>query len=412
MKKKGRRLLCIALLAAASPIAAQHTASSDSAVIGFLASRHIPVTVHNTLTLLKSGSEKFDRLFADIKKAKRHIHLEYFNFRNDSIGNLLFDLLADKAQEGVEVRAIFDGFGNLSNNKPLHKDYLQKLRERGIDIVAFDPIRFPYLNHIAHRDHRKIVVIDAAIAYMGGMNVADYYIDGLPEIGDWRDMHLRIEGEAVNELQQIFLAMWNKVTEQTLGGDMYFNHSFHTGDSMLVAIVERTPRTMPRQLRETIVQSIRAAQKKIQIVNPYFIPDKPIRRALNDAVKRGITVELMIPAKSDIPFTPDGMFHVAHRLMKKGADVYVYNNGFHHSKVMTVDDKFCTVGSLNFDYRSLRYDYEVNAFIFDAPTALALGGVFEADKAHSTKMDAHTWKKRSCWRRFVGTIANLMAPLM
>ena len=165
-------------------------AQSDSAFINYLKREYnIKTTKHNNIKLLKSGHDKFEDLFNEIRKAKHHIHLEYFNFRNDSIANLTFDLLAQKAKEGVEVRAIFDAFGNSSNNQPLKKRHLKEIRKSGIEIEKFDPIRFPYINHVFHRDHRKIVVIDGKVGYTGGMNIADYYIEGLPEIGEWRDAH-------------------------------------------------------------------------------------------------------------------------------------------------------------------------------------------------------------------------------
>ena len=166
-----------------------------------------------------TGREKFTDLFEAIRHARHHIHLEYFNFRNDSIANSLFDLLAEKVKEGVEVRAMFDAFGNWSNNQPLKKHHLQAIKARGIEIVKFDPITFPYINHAMHRDHRKIVVIDGKTGYTGGMNIADYYINGLPKIGKWHDIHMHIEGDAVRYLQGIFLTMWNRETGQHIGGD-------------------------------------------------------------------------------------------------------------------------------------------------------------------------------------------------
>lgn len=181
------------------------TTNSDSTLIDYLNKHNIKITQHNELKLLKSGHEKFIDLFQEIEKAKHHVHLEYFNFRNDSIANALFEILEKKAKEGVEVRALYDAFGNSSNNQPLKKKHIKSIREKGIEIVEFDPIKFPWINHVWHRDHRKIAIIDGVIGYTGGMNIADYYINGLPEIGEWRDMHIRIKGEAVGNLQDIFL---------------------------------------------------------------------------------------------------------------------------------------------------------------------------------------------------------------
>ena len=235
--------------------------TSDSLVLHFLEESGIPISDNNKVKLLKSGREKFIDLFEAIRQAKHHVHLEYFNFRNDSIANALFALLAEKVKEGVEVRAMFDAFGNWSNNQPLKKRHLKKIREQGIEIVKFDPFTFPYINHAAHRDHRKIVVIDGEIAYTGGMNIADYYINGLPKIGTWRDMHMRIEGDAVNDLQEIFLTIWNKETKQDIGGEIYFpQHEDST--NIVVAIVDRTPKKNSRMLSHAYAMSIYSAQKK------------------------------------------------------------------------------------------------------------------------------------------------------
>lgn len=388
--------------------------SADSVVISLLRELNIPVTSDNKIKLLRSGKEKFEDLFASIRNARHHIHLEYFNFRNDSIATILFDSLAVKAEQGVEVRALFDAFGNWSNNRPLKKRHLKALREKGIEIKEFDPLRFPYLNHALHRDHRKIVVIDGKIAYTGGMNIADYYIQGLPEIGSWRDMHIRIEGGAVKYLQDIFLDIWNKTAKQEVNGTMYFPQvqKLEAGANRTVAIVDRVPQKTPKNMRQIYACSIEASLSKIQIVNPYFLPTHSIKKALRRALKRGVEVEIMISAKSDIKFTPEGSVFVAKGLMKRGAKIYLYKGGFQHSKIMMVDDAFCTVGSTNLNSRSLRYDYEINAFIFDRKTTAELVKLFENDKASCILLTPAVWKKRSPWKRFVGWFAHLFTPVL
>lgn len=388
--------------------------TSDSLLLRFLKESSIPISHTNKVRLLKSGREKFIDLFQAIRQAKHHIHLEYFNFRNDSIANALFDLLAEKAKEGVEVRAMFDAFGNWSNNKPLKKKHLKKIRERGIEIVKFDPFRFPYINHAAHRDHRKIAVIDGKVAYTGGMNIADYYINGLPKIGTWRDMHIRIEGKAVSDLQEIFLTIWNKETKQDVGGQVYFPPQKGQTDStnVVVAIVDRTPKKNSRMLSHAYAMAIYAAQKNVHIVNPYFVPTSSIKKALYRTIDRGVKVEIMVSSTSDIPFTPDAALYKLHKLMKRGATVYMYNGGFHHSKIMMVDDLFCTVGTANLNSRSLRYDYETNAFIFDQKTTAELNAMFRKDIEHCTQLTPEVWKKRPVWKKFVGWFANLFTPFL
>ncbi|WP_294617236.1 cardiolipin synthase [uncultured Bacteroides sp.] len=387
---------------------------SDSLVMSYMQEMGIPLTYNNKIELLMTGREKFINLFEAIRHARHHIHLEYFNFRNDSIANTLFDLLAEKAKEGVEVRAMFDAFGNWSNNQPLKKRHLQAIKERGIEIVKFDPFTFPYINHAMHRDHRKIVVIDGKTGYTGGMNIADYYINGLPKIGKWHDIHMRIEGDAVRYLQGIFLTMWNRETGQHIGGPAYFPKLPQYPDSVSeeIAIVDRTPKETPRSISHAYAASIEAAQKNIQIVNPYFVPTKSIRKAIKKALKKGTKVEIMIPEVSDIPFTPEASFHIVHKLMKRGAKIYLFKGGFHHSKVMMVDSTFCTVGTANLNSRSLRYDYETNAFIFDPSTTNQLNGMFERDKQNSTLLTPEIWKQRSGWKKFVGWVGNLLTPFL
>lgn len=292
--------------------------TSDSLVLRFLSESGIPISDNNKVKLLKSGREKFIDLFSAIREAKHHIHLEYFNFRNDSIANALFALLAEKVKEGVEVRAMFDAFGNWSNNKPLKKASQENTRTGNRDCQVRS-VHLPYINHAAHRDHRKIAVIDGEVAYTGGMNIADYYINGLPKIGTWRDMHMRIEGDAVNDLQEIFLTIWNKETKQNIGGEAYFPLHKEQSDStqVVVAIVDRTPKKNSRMLSHAYAMSIYSAQKNVHIVNPYFVPTSSINKALQRTIERGVDVTIMVSSASDIPFTPDAALYKLHKLMKR-----------------------------------------------------------------------------------------------
>lgn len=388
--------------------------SSDSIVIQAFAEKNIPTTENNRIKLLPGGKEKFEDLFTAIEKAKHHVHLEYFNFRNDSIATVLFKLLASKVKEGVEVRALFDAFGNLSNNRPLKKKHLKQIQSTGIEIVKFDPIRFPYINHVMHRDHRKIVVIDGKIGYTGGINIADYYINGLPEIGEWRDFHIRIEGSAVKHLQQIFLKIWNKQTKQHIGGPQYFPdpECIPEEERVNLAIVDREPRVTPEAIREAYSTSISAAKNKIQIINPYFLPTRSVKKSIHKAIKNGTQVDIIIPLRSDIPFTPSASLYAANKLRKKGANIYLYQEGFHHAKIMMIDDKFCTVGTSNLDSRSLRYDYETNVFIFDERVTKELSDLFKEDKTKSIPLNQDFWKNRTKWQKFVGWFAHLFTPFL
>lgn len=420
------RTLLVTIIANFCLLSAANAQRSDSTIVRQLREEGIRFSDNNSVTLLMSGQEKFDDMFCAIRQARSSVHLEYFNFRNDSIASLLFDLLAEKAKEGVEVRALFDGFGNDSNNQPLLKKHIKAIRKRGIEIYEFDPIRFPWINHVLHRDHRKIVVIDGQIAYTGGMNVADYYIKGTPQVGEWRDMHCRIDGDEVNTLQAIFLRIWNKTARQNVHGAKYFRgirggYYFHdlkpdtccTAGHKMVGIINREPRTSNKIIRQFYFNAINDAKDSIKLVNPYLTLTGKLKRALKRAVKRGVKVEVMVSAKSDIPLTPDCVFYNVHKLMKHGVDVYIYEPGFHHTKIIMVDGLFCTVGSANLNSRSLRFDYEENAVIIDPCTTAELSHMFDHDKTRSFKLTPEKWKEfRTGWQKFVGWFAHFLAPVL
>jgi cardiolipin synthase len=384
-----------------------HAQSSDSILVAEMRREGITFSQGNSVRLLMSGRDKFADMFETIRQAKSSIHLEYFNFRNDSIANLLFDILREKRKEGVEVRALFDGFGNDSNNQPLKKEHLQKLHADSINIYEFDPIRFPWVNHIWPRDHRKIVVIDGEVAYTGGMNVADYYIVGTEQVGEWRDMHCRIEGPAVNELQQIFLRMWKRVTKENITDAKYFQGK--PAGNKMVGIANREPHTSNEIMRRFYVHALDAAQDSIKLVNPYFAPTSSVIKALKRCAERGVKMDILMSSKYDIPLMPDVVIYNMKKLAKRGARIWRYRPGFHHSKIMMVDGKFCTVGSTNLDARSLRYDYEINAIIIDPETTHQLEERFMQDTQKCDLMTEESLKKsQNTWHKFKGWFGHLL----
>lgn len=384
---------------------------SDSAFVSYLRSEGIPYTSNNNVAILNGAHAKFESMFNDIRNAKHHIHLEYFNFRNDSINSVLIGLLAQKAAEGVEVRAMFDAFGNMSNDSPLKKKDLEAIRAKGIEIVKFDPITFPWINHAASRDHRKIVVIDGEIGYIGGINVADYYLNGIEGVGEWRDMHSRVEGEAVNELQKIFLDMWYEETKERIDGEAYYpEHKEESGAD--IAVVDRWPGRTPSRIRDAYANAIYSAKDSIILINPYFVPMPKIRKAIENALDEGVKVTLVLSEKGDVPMIPDGVWRVAYQLMKKGAEVYMYTDGFNHSKVMCVDGLYCTIGSANLNSRSLIYDYETNIFVFGEEETKELYDYIDLDKQKSYKVTKEIYKKRCWWNRFCGWLVTLVTPFV
>jgi len=389
--------------------------SVSDELISHMQGRGLRMTDDNKVKFFSAGHDKFVDLFEDVRQAKSFIHLEYFNFRNDSIAGLLFELLAQKAKEGVKVRALYDDFGNSSNNRPIKKAMHDSIRSLGIDLVLFDPIRFPWVNHIIPRDHRKIVVIDGKVAYTGGMNVADYYIDGIPGIGDWHDIHMRIVGSAVDDLNQIFSQIWQKVTGEEITGINYFPRRYgvkmEVGNDSLI-IVDRAHGKTSDAIRDLFVTMLGKARKSVKLINPYFVPTHKVRQALKRAVDRGIDVQIMLSAKSDIPLTPEATHYVGNNLMKRGARVWLYEGGFHHSKLMIVDDEVCTVGSSNMDARSLRCDYEVNTLILSPSVTNEMVDLFEAQKKSAYEIHKGYWRSRSLWKQFVGWFGNLLTPVL
>lgn len=423
-----RRLFFILALAGLLLPAALKAQRSDSLLVDFLRTQYdVAFSANNSVTLFKTGQEKFDDLFKAVRAARESIHLEYFNFRNDSISHLLFQLLEEKAAQGVEVRALFDGFGNSSNDRPLKRKHLEELRRKGIQIYEFDKVRFPWLNHAIHRDHRKIVVIDGVVAYTGGMNVADYYIVGKPEFGDWRDLHTRVEGDLVGDLQAVFINFWNKVTGEQLSGTRYYPgcrdarslfpglkpDTTATAGHKLIGLTNRDPFASPGIVHDTFLKAIGTARRQIQIVNPYLTLCSHTKRALKEAVRRGVDVQIMVSAKSDIPITPRVVERNVRQLMELGAKIYFYEGGFHHSKIMMVDSLYSYIGSANLNSRSLSFDYECNMAIMDGPTTHALQQIFEADKQHRCfRFTPERWQQMPRSKRFAGWLFSIFIPLI
>lgn len=351
----------------------------------------IPFYDGNEVKLLVTGPIKFQDMFAEIEQAKHFIHMDYFKFQEDSICGELFEILKRKAREGVKIRIVYDGFGNKCSDLPLTKDFLKEVRSSGIEIEAFDKFRFPWINHVFHRNHHKIAIIDGNVCYTGGMNVADYYLHGKPKVGEWRDMHIRLHGSIVEGYEQIFERMWYVVTDEMLTPGAYIGDN-RSSDQTLIALADRIPRLSPDMMRKTYCTAIDNAQKLIQIVNPYPCLSNPIRKALNNALARGVRVQFIVSEKSDGQSNADVTGIEMKKLMKRGAEIFYYQGGFHHSKFMMIDSLFCTVGTTNLDARSLKFDYEVNSFIFSPKTTAELQQVFQKDiEQHCYLLTPEKW---------------------
>ncbi len=372
------------------------------------------------IRILPTAEIKFRDLFEAVEKAEKYILLDYFKFQQDSICGVLIERLKRKVQEGVEVRIIFDSFGNHDSDFPLSDTLQARIRESGIEIVAFDPVRFPWINHLMHRNHHKIAIIDGKTVYTGGMNVADYYLHGKPKVGKWRDMHIRMSGPIVQAYEELFWKMWGKVKNEELrmkneefaaaltpNGNsdsslLTLNSSLPLPQRVSVegAVASRWPGESPGIMRQTYVICIDNAERLVQIVNPYAMLFGEVRAALRRALQRGVRVQFMVSTKSDGKVNDDVIGLEMRKLMKRGAEVYYFEDGFHHSKIMMIDSLFCTVGTTNLDARSLCFDYEVNAFIFSPATTHQLQQIFYNDmEKSSTLLTPEVWQERFPPRR-------------
>lgn len=378
---------------------AQTANSSDKTMRDFMA-MGIPFYGSNQVEILPTGIIKFEDMFPAIEQARHFVHLDYFKFQQDSICGEFFELLRRKASEGVEIRVIHDDVGNRNSDLPLRPSFMDSLRADGVNIHEFDRFRFPYINHMLHRDHHKIAVIDGRMVYTGGMNVADYYLHGKPCVGEWRDMHIRIEGPIVEGYERIFEEMWERVTGERLDSTYQQSCQQRGTGGAIIALCDRVPRRSASIMRDTYITAIDNAQSLIQIVNPYITLTIGIRKALKRALKRGVRLQIMLSTKNDGPLIPDVSGIEMRKLQRRGAEIYYYEGGFHHSKVMMIDSIFCTVGTTNLDGRSLKYDYEVNSFIFDPKTTHHLQDIYQRDiDTRCTLLTDSVWKARFPARR-------------
>lgn len=304
------------------------------------------------------------------------------------------------------MRILVDAYGNYKSQPPLDDDFVDSIRAQGIQIAFFDPLKFPWLPNMYHRDHRKIVVVDGRWAYTGGMNVADYYIHGTPRTGPWRDIQVRLGGPVVGEFERIFARIWERTTGERLDSVKY---SPEPTDSVeggtTITVVNREPGRLSRRMRRAYVAALDAARSEVRIVNPYPTSTHSVTRAMRRALRRGVRLRLMVSANMDNRITPEVVAIQMKKLMKRGAEVYYFEDGFHHSKTLTVDGQFCTIGTANLDGRSLRYDYEVNVFIFSPETTANINAIFDRDAKQSELLTPKNFKQRfSLKRRMVGRI--------
>lgn len=372
------------------------------------------LTANNAIKLLINGEEKFNTLIADLKQAKHHIHLEYYIFESDRTGKEIIEVLIQKAKAGVIVRFIYDDFGSHG----IDKNQLNKLKSAGAEIAPFYKVNlFLFASKINYRNHRKIVIIDGTISFVGGINISDKYRNDTKKQGEifWRDTHLRINGTATASLQFIFFGDWNFCSKQTLEiEDAYFPSRFdeNVTGSDLVQIVPAGPDSDLPVIYYSLIETISCAKKSILITNPYLIPGESLIDALLVAAGSGVSIKIIVPGVSDSKIVNAAANSFYSELLTAGIEVYRYQKGFVHAKTMVVDDDLSIVGTSNMDYRSFDLNFEVNAMVYSQNIASELTYTFEEDLKFCNKIDRNSWQRRPLYMQFFERTARLLSPLL
>ncbi len=376
--------------------------------IATLAFRNSDAMLHenNAVTIFTKANDLYNNIIADLKGAKHHIHMEYYIFLADKIGQRIMDVLKEKAQEGIIVRVIIDDVGSWQ----LKKKKIRELQEAGIEIRSFLEVGLPYINsRVNYRNHRKIIVVDGLIGYTGGFNIADRYVEGL-SWGCWRDTHIRLEGSAVLGLQKNFLTDWFFVNRELIQDALYYPAQEKKGNC-LTQIVISGPDMAWESIMQIFAKAFMEAKQRIYVESPYFLPPESLITALQTAALSGIDVRLILPKKSDAKITLYSTFSYIDQMLKAGIKVYMYDPGFIHSKIVITDD-ISFIGSANMDFRSFEQNFELNAIMYDSEVARQMTDIFMDDVNHSVEITKETWTTRSLTQKVKESFSRLLSPLL
>lgn len=373
------------------------------------------LTNNNDIKIITDGTEKFRLLFEDIKNAEKYIYVQYYILKRDNIGREFFRLLEKKSREGVDVCVLYDDIGS----RTLNWYTLKNLHTAGVKTKSFFKAKFALINmRMNYRNHRKLVIIDGKIGYTGGFNVGDEYLGHDKNVGNWRDTHLRIEGEAVSALNLRFIDDWNsqvlknKKSELITIDDRHIINYEETENKVPIQIVTSGPDNRLEQIKYGYLHIINRAKKYIYIQSPYFVPDDSVMDALKVAILSGVDVRIMIPQKPDHMFVHWANYSYVGELARMGATIYEYSDGFLHAKTIISDDEVTSVGSANFDNRSFKLNFEVNTFIYDKKTTRLFKKLFMKDIEKSEILTKTKYEKRSIAVRMKEATSKLISPIL
>lgn len=376
------------------------------------------LTSLNISEIFIDGKSFFHSMMNDLKKAKESISMEYYLFRYDNLGKKIVNILKEKAKEGLKVRIIVDGAGGYN------RKMLKELAEVGIESGIFFPSHFPFLKmanlRANYRDHRKLCLIDGKLGYIGGFNIGDEYL-GKGKLGYWRDTGMKILGEICLELEQEFYFSWDIVKKEKINVEKNYRYNKEVLDKLVeirgkhtghMQVVSSGPNYQFRTIRDNALKLIMDAKRCIYIQTPYFVPDDNLLEALKIATLSGVKIKIMIPSKPDHFFIYWVNQYFVGELLDLGIEVYKYNRGFIHSKVIIIDDEVVTTGTANFDYRSFYQNFEININIYEKDIALLFKEIFHKDMEFSNRLFRSEYSKRGYYIKFKESICRLLAPIM
>lgn len=359
------------------------------------------------IDVFTNGEDKFRRLKADLISAKNYINLQYYIFENDKIGTEISDILIERAKAGVKVRVIYDHVGSFT----VKSRFFKRMREAGILIYPFFKVTFPQLGtRINWRNHRKLCVIDGKIGYLGGMNIADRYIDGGKKFASWRDTHVRVEGTVVSALQYAFAVDWHFMGQPLIEEDVVCDTA--SGGDVSVQMLTSGPTSQWSNISMMFHKAICNAKRRIYIQTPYFLPTDSLLKGLTTAALSGVDVRIIIPRRSDSHLLDNASASYISECLRAGIKIYFYEAGMLHSKLIIIDDDFVTVGSTNFDFRSFEHNFEGNLFFYSYDFNSKMREIFKADLANSSRVLPEQWRRRPLLRRALESIERLLSPIL
>lgn len=369
---------------------------------------HAIFTTDNQVDVLINGKATFTAILDELEKAKHFIHIEYYIFCDDTIGKRITDILMQKAKQGVEVRMIVDDVGSWH----LKKTFFKKLQHSGVEIHKFLSVKYPWLtSKVNYRNHRKIIVIDGLVGFTGGVNISDRYQHGTKRLGAWHDIHMMVKGTAVNGLQSVFVQDWYFVCQQHIKSKAYFPAGHGTGQVQM-QVISCGPDSYWRSIEQAFFQAINTAEEYIYLQTPYFMPTESVMMALKTAALSGTDVRLIIPRKADSLTTQMSAHSYVKELLEAGVRVFLFKEGFLHSKMIVSDDNFSILGSANIDFRSFEHNFEVCTLLYDLDVARTLKKIFFDDQKRSVEVKFKQWKKRPSSRKLGESFSRLLSPLL